>query len=67
MTFEILYSESGGSVKRAEIEADSLLEAEAKFKLAYPGAVYWEIAIEIDADFDFNSAPHPSAHLERNE
>lgn len=67
MIFEILYNESGGSVKTAEIDADCLLEAEAKFKEAYPSATYWEIGIELDADFDFNSAPHPSAHYERGE
>jgi hypothetical protein len=67
MTFEILYNESGGAVKTAEVDADSLFEAEENFRCAYPSATYWEIAITIDADFDFNSAPHPSAHYERGE
>ena len=67
MTFEVLYNESGGAVKIAELDADSLFQAEAKFKEAYPSAVYWEIGITIDADFDFNSAPHPSAYCERGE
>jgi len=65
MTFEVLYNESGGPVKTADVEADSLFEAEAKFQEAYPKASYYEIAIEIGADFDFNSAPHPSAHYEK--
>lgn len=64
MTFEILYNEPGGSVKTAEIDATCLLEAEQKFKTAFPCAAYWEIGIEIDADFDFASTPHPSAHHE---
>lgn len=65
MTFEVLYTESNGAVKTVELDATCLLEAEQKFKEAHPSAIYWEIGIEIDADFDFNSAPHPSAHYER--
>lgn len=65
MTFEILYNEAQGPVKTAEIDATCLLEAEEKFKTAFPDAVYWEIGSEIDADFDFASTPHPSAHYER--
>jgi len=67
MTFEILYNESNGAVERVEVEASCLLEAEQKFKEAHPSAIHWEIGIEIGADFDFNSAPHQSAHYERTE
>lgn len=49
MKFDILYNEAQGAVKKAEIEASCLLEAEAKLKEAYPEAVYWEVGIEIDA------------------
>lgn len=62
MTFDVIYTESNGAVKTTDIEADSLLQAERKFKEAFPDAVYWEIGIEIDADFDFAGTPHPSAH-----
>jgi hypothetical protein len=64
VTFDVIYNEAHGSVKTAEIDANCLFEAEAKFKELHPEATYWEIGIEIDADFDFNSAPHPSAHYE---
>ena len=66
MTVEVIYTEANGAVRTAEVEADSLIQAEAKFKEVHPGAVYWEIGMD-DADFDFNSAPHPSAHYERGE
>jgi hypothetical protein len=65
MTFDVIYNEAQGPVKTTEVVATCLLEAEAKFKGAFPDAVYWEIGVEIDADFDFASTPHPSAHYER--
>lgn len=52
MKFDILYNEAQGAVKTVEVEASCLLEAEAKFKEAHPEAVYWEIGVEIDADFE---------------
>jgi hypothetical protein len=55
-----------GAVKTTEVDATCLLEAEAKFKEAFPDAVYWEIGVEIDADFDFAGTPHPSEHYERS-
>jgi len=67
VTFDVIYNEAQGPVKTTEVDAESLFEAEAKFKEAFPDAVYWEIGIEIDADFDFASTPHPSAHYERGE
>lgn len=67
MKFEILYNEARGSVKTAEIDANCLFEAETKFKEAYPNATDWEIGIEIDADFDFSSTPHPSKFYEQDE
>lgn len=67
MTFEVLYNEASGSVKTAQTDANCLFEAEEKFKEAFPNAAYWETGIEIDADFDFASTPHPSAHSKRND